>query len=134
MNLKNLIPLMLFISCCMFSETKLLVLGSGTPNPDPERSGSAYAVVVNGKSYLVDFGPGVVRRASSFSPSWECTVTTLTAATFSNAHDRQTAYACTRQAPRRVVLDSSFTETADAVHVAACHRSAGKGITSPAKP
>ncbi len=70
MNLKNLIPLMLFISCCMFSETKLLVLGSGTPNPDPDRSGSAYAVVVNGKSYLVDFGPGVVRRASSFSPSW----------------------------------------------------------------
>ena len=70
MNLKNLIPLMLFISCCMFSETKLLVLGSGTPNPDPERSGSAYAVIVNGKSYLVDFGPGVVRRASSFSPSW----------------------------------------------------------------
>ena len=70
MNLKNLIPLTLFISCCMFSETKLLVLGSGTPNPDPERSGSAYAVVVNGKSYLVDFGPGVVRRASSFSPSW----------------------------------------------------------------
>tara|TARA_B100000902_G_scaffold161443_1_gene156888 strand:- start:5208 stop:6059 length:852 start_codon:yes stop_codon:yes gene_type:complete len=54
----------------MFSETKLLVLGSGTPNPDPDRSGSAYAVVVNGKSYLVDFGPGVVRRASSFSPSW----------------------------------------------------------------
>ena len=70
MNLKNLIPLTLFISCCMFSETKLLVLGSGTPNPDPERSGSAYAVIVNGKSYLVDFGPGVVRRASSFSPSW----------------------------------------------------------------
>ena len=70
MNLKNLIPLTLFISCCMFSETKLLVLGSGTPNPDPERSGSAYAVIVNGKSYLVDLGPGVVRRASSFSPSW----------------------------------------------------------------
>ena len=70
MNLKNLIPLMLFISCCMFSETKLLVLGSGTPNPDPDRSGSAYAVVVNGKSYLVDFGPVVVTRASSFSPSW----------------------------------------------------------------
>jgi ribonuclease Z len=47
-----------------------LILGSGTPNPDPERSGSAYAIVTNGQSYLVDFGPGVIRRASAFSPSW----------------------------------------------------------------
>ena len=47
-----------------------MILGSGTPNPDPERSGSAYAIVTNGQSYLVDFGPGVIRRASAFSPSW----------------------------------------------------------------
>lgn len=46
------------------------MLGSGTPNPDPDRYGSAYAVVVNDKAYIVDFGPGVIRRISAMSPSW----------------------------------------------------------------
>lgn len=45
--------------------TLLVLLGTGTPQPDPERSGPATAVVVNGSAYLVDFGPGVVRRAAS---------------------------------------------------------------------
>ena len=45
------------------------LLGTGTPNADPERSGPAVAVVVNGTPYLVDFGPGVVRRAAAMSPS-----------------------------------------------------------------
>ncbi|MGH7560465.1 MAG: MBL fold metallo-hydrolase [Gemmatimonadales bacterium] len=40
------------------------MLGTGTPNPDPERSGPALAIVVNGAAYLVDAGPGVVRRAA----------------------------------------------------------------------
>jgi len=43
--------------------TRLVLLGTGTPNPDPDRSGPAAAVVVNGSAYLVDAGPGVVRRA-----------------------------------------------------------------------
>ena len=60
----------LLISFNLFSETKLIILGSGTPNPDPDRYGSGYAVVVNGSSYIVDFGPGVVRRISSMSPTW----------------------------------------------------------------
>lgn len=47
------------------SSTRLVLLGTGTPQPDPDRSGSATAVVVNGKAYLVDFGPGVVRRAAA---------------------------------------------------------------------
>ncbi len=38
------------------------MLGTGTPYPDPARSGPALAVVVNGTAYLVDCGPGVVRR------------------------------------------------------------------------
>jgi ribonuclease BN (tRNA processing enzyme) len=41
------------------------MLGTGTPRPDPERSGPATAIVVNGTPYLVDFGPGVVRRAAA---------------------------------------------------------------------
>jgi ribonuclease BN (tRNA processing enzyme) len=45
--------------------TKVVLLGTGTPQPDPDRSGPATAVVVNGSAYLVDFGPGVVRRAAA---------------------------------------------------------------------
>ncbi len=40
------------------------MLGTGTPNPDPERSGPALAVVSRGTAYLIDAGPGVVRRAA----------------------------------------------------------------------
>jgi len=45
--------------------TQLVVLGTGTPNADPDRSGPALAVVRAGKSYLVDAGPGIVRRAAA---------------------------------------------------------------------
>jgi ribonuclease BN (tRNA processing enzyme) len=41
------------------------MLGTGTPRPDPERSGPATAIVANGAPYLVDFGPGVIRRAAA---------------------------------------------------------------------
>lgn len=43
---------------------RLVLLGTGTPNADPERSGPSVAVVVGDRSYLVDAGPGVVRRAA----------------------------------------------------------------------
>jgi len=42
---------------------KVIILGSGTPIPDPSSSGPSVAVVVNGQAYLFDAGPGVVRRA-----------------------------------------------------------------------
>jgi ribonuclease BN (tRNA processing enzyme) len=45
--------------------TQVVLLGTGTPNADPDRSGPAVAIVVNDTPYLVDFGPGVVRRASA---------------------------------------------------------------------
>ena len=38
------------------------MLGTGSPYPDPLRSGPALAIVANGTPYLVDCGPGVVRR------------------------------------------------------------------------
>ena len=44
--------------------TKLVLLGTGTPNACPNASGPACAVVVDDRAYLVDFGPGVVRQAS----------------------------------------------------------------------
>ena len=47
------------------SKTLVVLLGTGNPGPDPDRSGPATAIVVNGSAYLVDFGPGVVRRAQA---------------------------------------------------------------------
>jgi ribonuclease BN (tRNA processing enzyme) len=47
------------------SKTQIVLLGTGTPNADPDRSGPAVAIVVNETPYLVDFGPGVVRRAAA---------------------------------------------------------------------
>jgi len=47
------------------SGTRVVLLGTGNPQPDPDRSGPATAVVVDGSAYLVDFGPGVVRRAAA---------------------------------------------------------------------
>jgi len=41
----------------------VVLLGTGTPVPSPRRSGPALAVIAAGRPYLVDFGPGVVRRA-----------------------------------------------------------------------
>ncbi|GBD31373.1 Ribonuclease Z [bacterium HR33] len=46
-------------------QTRLILLGTGTPNADPDRSGPALAVVVDSSVYLVDAGPGVVRRAAA---------------------------------------------------------------------
>jgi ribonuclease BN (tRNA processing enzyme) len=45
------------------SGTRIVMLGTGTPRPDPDRSGPATVIVVNGTPYLIDFGPGVIRRA-----------------------------------------------------------------------
>jgi ribonuclease BN (tRNA processing enzyme) len=45
------------------SGARVVLLGTGTPIPDPERSGPSVAIVVNGASYVVDAGQGVVRRA-----------------------------------------------------------------------
>jgi ribonuclease BN (tRNA processing enzyme)/creatinine amidohydrolase/Fe(II)-dependent formamide hydrolase-like protein len=43
---------------------RVVMLGTGTPNADPERSGPAVALVRGGRSYLFDAGAGVVRRAA----------------------------------------------------------------------
>lgn len=45
------------------SRTKVIMLGTGTPNPTPERQGPSLAIVVDNKSYLVDAGTGIVRQA-----------------------------------------------------------------------
>ena len=45
--------------------TQVVMLGTGNPPADPDRSGPATAIVADGTPYLVDFGAGVVRRAKS---------------------------------------------------------------------
>ena len=47
------------------TQTQVVLLGTGNPPADPDRSGPATAIVVNGTPYLVDFGAGVVRRAKA---------------------------------------------------------------------
>ena len=45
--------------------TQIVMLGTGTPIPDPDRSGPAVAIVVDSVAYLFDAGTGVVRRAAA---------------------------------------------------------------------
>jgi len=47
------------------SRTSIILLGTGTPYPDPEASGPATAVVVDGRVFLFDAGPGVMRRVKA---------------------------------------------------------------------
>ena len=46
-------------------KTQIVLLGTGTPNADPDRSGPAVAIVVNDNAYLIDCGAGVIRRAAA---------------------------------------------------------------------
>lgn len=45
--------------------TQLVLLGTGDPEPLSRRAGPATAIVIDGSAYLVDFGPGVIRRAAA---------------------------------------------------------------------
>jgi len=44
-------------------KSNLILLGTGTPNPDTDRSGPSVAIAVEDSVYIIDFGTGVVRRA-----------------------------------------------------------------------
>ncbi len=44
------------------SQTQVVILGSGTPNAEPDRVSASLAVVVAGQPYLVDCGHGAVQR------------------------------------------------------------------------
>jgi len=65
---------LLAASISAFGATQVVMLGTGTPIPTPDRSGPATAIVVDGKAYLVDFGPGVVRRAAAASTEYGGTI------------------------------------------------------------
>lgn len=49
------------------SRTQVVLLGTGNPSANPDRMGPSVAIIVNGSSYLVDAGTGLVRRAAAAS-------------------------------------------------------------------
>jgi ribonuclease Z len=65
--------------------TRIVMLGTGTPITNPARSGPSLAIVVNETPYIVDFGPGVVRRAAAASPEYGGSVKGLEAANLTTA-------------------------------------------------
>jgi len=50
--------------------TRLVLLGTGNPNPSPDQSGCSLALVVRDTPYIIDFGPGLIRRAARMSPAF----------------------------------------------------------------
>ncbi len=78
--------------------TQVVLLGTGTPNPDPNHSGCSVAIVVDDTPYIVDFGPGLVRQASQLSPRYggslpALDVSLLTRAFLTHLHsDHTTGY------------------------------------------
>ena len=87
--------LLLSFSLNIFPSTHFFVLGSGTPNPNPERMGSAYLVLADDTPYLFDFGSGVVRRVAALSSEWggnfsKLNVTQLEYAFLSHIHSDHT--------------------------------------------
>ena len=47
------------------SQTWVVLLGTGTPGAEPDRFGPSTAIVAGGNAYVIDAGPGVVRRAAA---------------------------------------------------------------------
>jgi len=47
------------------ARTHVVLLGTGTPNPDPDRAGPSVAIVVDSSVYIVDAGAGIVRRVAA---------------------------------------------------------------------
>lgn len=45
--------------------TKIVMLGTGTPIPDPDRMGPSTVIIVDSVPYFFDAGTGVVRRAAA---------------------------------------------------------------------
>lgn len=81
-NLKKTIIVILYLATAIHSagsalvqqtddqQTRVVMLGTGTPNPDPIHSGNSVAIIVNKTPYIIDFGPGLIRQAAALSSSY----------------------------------------------------------------
>ncbi len=65
-----LFSIALTLSTITSAQTKVILLGTGTPNPDPAHSGPGVVILVNNTPYLIDFGAGVVRQAARMTPQY----------------------------------------------------------------
>jgi ribonuclease Z len=65
--------------------TRVVFLGTGTPNADPLHSGNSVAIVVNNTPYIVDFGPGLIRKAAALSPQYGGKIAGLSVANIKRA-------------------------------------------------
>ncbi len=91
MIIKRLILLPLLLTLCNVSnvftqekitttlKTKVVLLGTGNPNPDPNHSGCSVAIIVNETPYIIDFGPGIIRQAAAMSPRYGGEISALSA-------------------------------------------------------
>jgi ribonuclease BN (tRNA processing enzyme) len=71
--------------------TRVVMLGTGTPIADPDRSGPSVAIVVDDRAYIVDAGPGVVRRAAAAARTTpELAVKNLKLVFFTHLHSDHT--------------------------------------------
>jgi ribonuclease Z len=52
------------------SGTKVILLGTGNPNPDPKHSGPSILILVGEQPYVVDFGAGLIRQAAALMPKY----------------------------------------------------------------
>ena len=79
--------------------TRVVFLGTGNPNADPQHSGNSVAIVVRDTPYIVDFGPGLIRKAAALSPQYGGKIKALTVANIKRAFlshlhsDHTTGYA-----------------------------------------
>ncbi|MCK4766593.1 MAG: MBL fold metallo-hydrolase [Candidatus Aminicenantes bacterium] len=56
--------------CSPSKITQVVFLGTGTPNPDPGHSGNSVAIIVNDTPYIIDCGPGLIRKAAALSTAY----------------------------------------------------------------
>lgn len=75
-----------FCAMALGQDTRVVLLGTGNPNPEPERMGPSSAVISGGRVYIVDSGAGVVRRAVQAGIEME----QLTHAFFTHLHSDHT--------------------------------------------
>src|SRR5580700_3306363 len=58
------IDVALLCAAALAQDTRVVLLGTGNPNPEPDRMGPAAAVISGDRVYIVDCGAGIVRRAA----------------------------------------------------------------------
>lgn len=59
----SLLAVFMFLAGAAQAETRVIMLGTGTPLLSAERAGSGFAVIHDGEAYLFDVGHGTVQRA-----------------------------------------------------------------------